>query len=254
MLSLRILALLAAVAAAAFALPGCSSDSETDTANDGLWEGRFDINGKGPYRFVALHVAGRAVGHSDDAKVILRGDVSIEDGQYLSHLDMFFMSGSPFDRATLQGTLAEPGRIKAHFRTHGAGDEGELNLRREGNPRKKASHEAITGPWILYRGFNILKLEIAGNGAISGGNTDGCAYDGEIKPASSDYNGYTVQLIVTSCDNLDGIWKGMAYLADSVEFNDTLNLHLFEADWAMLLPMVRNTGTRLIDEKKEWNP
>ena len=125
---------------------------------------------------------------------------------------------------------------------------------------KKATLKAIAGPWILYRGYNILKLEINDSGVIRGSNTSGCAYDGKIKTVDLRYNAYEVQLVATSCDNLDGTWSGLAYLSDGIAADDTLNMHLFEDgetdqdDWAMLLPIVRNKDTRLIDEHKEWNP
>ena len=201
-----------------------------------------------------MFINDKVVGHSKDAKVIYRGDVSLEGGHYLSNLEMFFMAGSPLDTATLEGTLTEPGRIEARFRTHGAGDKGNLKLSREASSDKKASLAVVSGPWVLYRGFSILKLDISDTGVISGGNDGGCAYDGAIKPANLKYNAYDTEVIISSCDNLNGTWVGMAYLSDGLAPDDTLNLHLFEKDYAMLLPIARNKGTRLIDKRKEWNP
>lgn len=240
--------------------PGPGNNPDSNPSNnpgnraDGLWKGTFDINGKGNYQYTALHINGRAVGHSADAKVIYRGSVSSAGGEYRSDLEMFFMAGSPLDKATLEGSFTAPGQIRARFLTHGAGDAGDLNLRRDESSDREASFAAVAGSWILYRGFNILKLEVAGSGAVSGGNTSGCAYDGQIEPAGAGYNAYEARLVVTSCDNLDGVWQGMGYLSDGVAENDTLNLHLFEEDWAMLLPVVRNDATRLIDERKDWQP
>ncbi len=221
---------------------------------DGLWKGAFDINGKGEYHYTGLYMNGRIVGHSSDAKVIYRGSTSVESGYYRSELEMFFMTGSPLDQATLEGFFVEPGQIKARFLTHGAGDTGDLDLRRDQSSDTKASFDLIAGSWILYRGFNILKLEVSETGDVKGGNTSGCAYDGKIKPIGSEYNAYEARLVVTSCSNIDGVWQGMGYLSDGVAANDTLNLHLFEEDWAMLLPIVRNEDTRLIDERKDWTP
>ena len=68
--------------------------SSTDNPNNGLWIGKFDINGKGPYQFDVLYINGEAVGRSDDAKVICRGNVSFKNGYY-SEMDMFYKAGSP---------------------------------------------------------------------------------------------------------------------------------------------------------------
>ena len=219
---------------------------------DGLWEGNFDINGKGNYRFTTLYVDGVAIGHSADARVIYKGEVSFKDARYRSYVNMFFMTGSPMDQVTLEGILSGDGRIEATYRTHGAGDKGKLILDRKAG--KGADLSTISGSWILYQGYSILKLDVDGNGTISAGNTAGCAYDGAIKPINSEYNAYDIKLAITSCDNLNGIWAGMAYLSDGIKVDDTLNLHLFEEDWAMLLPIVRNTDTRLIDKHKQWKP
>lgn len=222
---------------------------------DGLWKGTFDINGRGEYHYTGLYMNGRIVGHSSDAKVIYRGGTSVEGENYRSELEMFFFrKGQPFDKATLEGVFVEPEQIKARFLTHGAGDTGDLNLRRDESSDRKASFDLIAGSWILYRGFNILKLEVSETGIVKGGNTSGCAYDGKIEPIGSEYNAYEARLVVTSCNNTDGVWQGMGYLSDGIAANDTLNLHLFEKDWAMLLPIVRNEDTRLIDERKDWTP
>ncbi len=219
---------------------------------NGLWEGSFDINGEGNYRFITLYMNGVAIGHSPDARVIYKGDVSFEDGRYLSHMRMFFMTGSPMDTVTLEGAVSEDGQILATYRTHGAGDEGKLMLSRKTD--KKATLEMISGSWILYQGVQILKLDIADDGAISGGNTASCAYDGKIESLHPEHGAYGIDLVISSCDNLNGLWSGMAYLADGIAANDTLQLHLFEEDWAMLWPVVRNADTRLIDENKQWKP
>ncbi len=224
----------------------------TASLSDGLWEGTFDINDKSGYHFTALHVGDRAVGSSDDARVICRGRVSVEDKHYRSEMDMFFMTGAPLDKVTMEGTLSEPGRIEVEYKTHGAGDTGKLKLHPHKASGKKASLRSVAGPWILYRGFNILKLDINDTGVIKGGNTSGCAYDGKIQPIDSKYNAYDVTFVVTSCNEVNGTWTGMAYLSDGIAPDDTLNLYLFEEDWAMLLPVVRNDSTRLIDERKEW--
>ena len=234
--------------------------SSTDNPNNGLWIGKFDINGKGPYQFDVLYINGEAVGRSDDAKVICRGNVSFKNGYY-SEMDMFYKAGSPMgSTAIMQGTVPEPGLIDAFYRTRGSGDRGEIKLRRHPASDKRALLKSVVGPWILYRGYSILQFNVSKRGVIRGGNTEGCAYDGRIKPVDSRYNAYRIKLVTTSCNNLDGTWEGLAYLSDDINADDTLNLYLFddgesdEEDWAMMLPMARNKDTQLIDKHKQWNP
>ncbi len=70
----RLLLLVLAVAAATTFYFVQDRAPVADT-NDGLWQGTFDINGEGSYHFTALYMNGRAVGSSDDARVIYHGDV-----------------------------------------------------------------------------------------------------------------------------------------------------------------------------------
>ncbi|MDD9885735.1 MAG: hypothetical protein OXU83_01020 [Gammaproteobacteria bacterium] len=210
-------------------------------SGDGLWQGRFDINQRGDFQLTVLHSNGRLIALSPDARVAYRGSAAFEDGNYRAEMDMFFINGSPFDKATLTGAVVSPQRIEARFRTHGAGDEGGLVLEYDAATyEKNSSLDRLEGQWILYQGFTITKFTINGDGTFHGADTNGCGYEGLIEIINPDYNAYRARLFASSCDNLDGEYEGMAFLMSSLAENDTLHMQISNDDWGLYMPIVRD--------------
>lgn len=210
-------------------------------SGDGLWQGRFDINQRGDFRLSVLQVNGRLIALSPDARVACRGSAAFEDDHYRAEMDMFFINGSPFDKATLTGAAVSPQRIEARFRTHGAGDEGDIVLEYDAETyEKKSSLDQLEGQWILYEGFTITKFTILDDGAFHGADTNGCAYEGLIEMINPDYNAYRARLFASSCDNLDGEYEGLAFLMSSLAENDTLHMQISNDDWGLYMPIVRD--------------
>ena len=218
----------------------------------GIWHGAFDINGRGNYNLNMLQVGDRIVGISTDAKVAYSGTAQLEGDQYSATFKMYFINSNPFEVADITGQLTESGRINAQFVTRGAKDTGKLRLRyRDNNYERDVKLDDVTGPWILYQGYRITKLNIDAQGLISGSDTDGCGYDGQIQLAEAERNAYLVSIIASSCDRVDGQFDGLAWLQSSVKPDDTLHIQVFSDDWNMMMPMVRNDDTKIIDDGKK---
>lgn len=210
-------------------------------SGDGLWQGRFDINQRGDFRLSVLQIDGRLIALSPDARVACRGSTTFKDGQYRAEMDMFFINGAPFDKATLTGAAVSPQRIEGRFRTHGAGDEGDIVLEYDAETyEKKSSLDQLEGRWILYEGFTITKFTIRDNGAFHGADTNGCSYEGLIEIINPDYNAYRARLFASSCDNIDGEYEGLAFLMSSLAENDTLHMQISNDDWGLYMPIVRD--------------
>jgi len=210
--------------------------------HDGIWNGHFDINGRGNFKFNALYVGGELIALSRDARVSYRGTFSIDDGRYHSAMEMFVLSnGVYFDSVTLQGELTAAGQIEAHFTTAGAKDQGTLKLVQDSASYHSGAHLAkVNDQWIYYHGFTITKFAISEDGRMDGADTNGCGYEGEIEVIAADYNAYRVKLLVNSCYDLDGVYEGMAYLLSSIDEDDTLNIQVYKDGQALYLPIVRD--------------
>ena len=235
-------ALLALLAWGGYALLGRAPEAGAGNG-DGLWRGHFDINQSGRYEFTALHVGGRLIALSPDARVAYRGDVAFSDGRYHAEMDMYFINGSPFDRVTLDGEIVSPRRVEARFVTRGAKDQGRLTLEYDQALYEKgASLERVRGLWILYEGFTITKFTIKDDGKFHGADTNGCGYEGLIEVIHPDYNAYRTRLLASSCANIDGEFAGMAFLTSSLAEDDTLHMQFANDDWGLYMPIVRDDG------------
>ncbi len=223
---------------------GKFSEHQTKNQNyDGIWNGHFDINGRGNFKFNALYVGGELIAYSPDARVSYKGTVDIKNDIYHSDMEMYLLTnGGYFDSVTLEGKVVAPDKIEARFLTHDAKDTGTLKLERDKSLYEKdAQISKVNDEWIYYHGFTITKFTIGENGYINGADTNGCGYEGEINVVAPDYNAYRVKLLLNSCHELDGVYQGMAYLLGSVEKDDTLNIQVYKDGQGLYLPIVRDT-------------
>ena len=210
---------------------------------DGIWNGYFDINGRGNFKFNALYVGEELIAYSPDARVSYKGTVNIKNDVYHSDMEMYLLTnGGYFDSVTLEGKVVSPDKIEARFLTHDAKDTGTLKLERDKSLYEKNSQiSKVNDEWIYYHGFTITKFTIDDNGYINGADTNGCGYEGEISVIAPDYNAYRVKLLLNSCHELDGLYQGMAYLFGSIDEDDTLNIQVYKDGQALYLPIVRDT-------------
>ena len=212
--------------------------------HDGIWSGHFDINGRGKFQFNALYVGDDLIAFSPDAKVSYRGNVRIEGDRYHSEMEMYLLTnGAFFDKVTLDGRLIAPDKIEANFLTQNAKDQGQLSLTRDkGAYKKKNLMEKINDEWIFYHGFTISKFSINKQGLLSGADTNGCGYEGEVSLIKRRFNAYRVKLLINSCAEMDGVYEGMGYLLSSVAEDDTFNIQVYKDGWSIYLPIVRDTS------------
>ena len=218
----------------------------------GIWHGKFDINDRGNYNLDILQVGNRIIGISPDAKVAYSGTASLEGDQYTAVFKMYFINSNPFETADITGELVKPGRINARFVTRGAKDKGSLVLHYQQNDYiRDVDMSDVSGSWILYQGYRMTKLNINEKGGITGSDTDGCGFEGQIQMVQEQHNAYDVAIVVSSCDRMDGRFNGLAWLQSSVTPDDTLHIQVFREDWNLALPMARNDDTRLIDDGKK---
>ncbi|OUV62079.1 MAG: hypothetical protein CBC79_06770 [Gammaproteobacteria bacterium TMED119] len=223
-----------------FVTAGCSSieqatvktDWPAKQAIDGIWEGSFDINGRGPYDFHAIHVNGRSTAVSSKAKAICAGSVEANDDFYLANYMLYSLDGAPFDSARLTGYL-KPNRIESHFRTLSGGDVGALNM--DYNPiyEQPSDLSLLVGDWqfIDRDGLTISMTMVAGQ--WSGVDSDECVYEGSIAVINPNYNVYDVNLSIAQCDSVSGDYQGLAYLDQAYRLRmDVLNsLYGFHFDF-----------------------
>ncbi len=183
------------------------------TQLDGIWVGSFDIRGRGPYDFYAIHVGERSTAVSHKAKAMCVGQVSQKEDYYYAKYNLYVLDGSPFDYARLTGEIKD-GQIQSHFTTLNGGDTGSMQLNYSDLYDQPSSLELLEGEWSFTDrdglAFNIT-IEA---GAISGADSDDCKYAGNVSLINPQYNAYNVVLQISNCDSVNGEYEGLSYIDD----------------------------------------
>ncbi len=178
---------------------------------DGIWVGSFDIRGRGPYDFYAIHVGERSTAVSHRAKAVCMGQVKQNEDYYYAKYNLYALDGPPFDYARLTGEIKE-GQIHSHFTTLNGGDTGKMQLTYSDLYDQPSSLGRLEGRWG-YTDRDGLKFDllIAG-GIVSGNDSDGCHYTGNVSLINPQYNAYDVLLEVSNCDSVNGEYEGLGYI------------------------------------------
>lgn len=212
-------------------LSGCVTSSVSDTLSDyesasrsqldGIWIGDFDIRGRGPYDFTAVHLGEKAYAYSLKAKAMCVGTLSFDGKHILNKYVLFALDGGPFDWANLTGTLEEngeqPNTINSYFKTLNGGDTGVLRVEYSELYEQASSLENIKGDWSYTdRDELTSNISIDEKGVLSGSDSDGCEYLGYLDVIDPKYNVYRTKLEVSECASVNDEYEGVAFINKNV--------------------------------------
>lgn len=189
---------------------------------DGIWTGEFDIGGKGPYDFTAVHINDRAYAFSQRAKAVCVGTVALEGENYISEYILFALDGGPFDSAVITGKLTEGNKIDSRFATKRGGETGALHLTYNPVYDSPSSLTAVRGNWSYTDEDGLTtQFTIQDEGILKGIDSVGCEYSGYLGLIEPAYNAYQVQVEITSCGSVEGEYEGISFVSE-----EQLNVHL----------------------------
>ena len=188
--------------------------NQEKTELDGIWVGSFDIRGRGPYDFYAIHVGERSTAVSNKAKAMCVGQVHQDGEYYYAKYNLYALDGSPFDYARLTGEIKE-GQIESHFTTLNGGDTGRMQLAYNDVYEQPSALELLEGKWrFTDRDGLVLDVSIE-NGVMQGVDSDECKYTGNVSLINAKYNAYDVVFQISHCDSVNGEYEGLGYIDNS---------------------------------------
>jgi len=211
-------------------LNGCATSNVTkDTEDpelklraplDGIWIGEFDIRGRGPYDFTAVHLQDKAYAFSLKAKAMCVGTLEFDGKYILNKYVLFALDGGPFDWANLTGTLEDNGEnpktISTYFKTLNGGDTGALKVSYSEIYDQPSSLVYVKGDWS-YTDRDQLTSTISINeeGVLTGQDSDGCEYLGYLDIIDPQYNAYRTKLEVSECGSVNDEYEGVAFINEN---------------------------------------
>ena len=209
-----------------FLLNGCANiDSESDKQTsapiaraplDGIWTGEFDIGGRGPYDFTAIHLGSKVHAYSQRAKAMCIGVVKLDGENYTSKCALFALDGGPFDLATITGKLKGQSEIVSQFVTLNGGDIGTLNLTYNPIYDFPSSLQMTVGNWLYTDRDNLTtEFAIVEEGAIAGHDSDDCEYLGNTNVINPAFNVYQIKVEISRCGPVNGKYEGVSFIKDN---------------------------------------
>ncbi|QMU60254.1 MAG: hypothetical protein GKR92_00505 [Gammaproteobacteria bacterium] len=187
---------------------------------DGIWIGEFDIRGKGPYDFTAVHLQDKAYAFSLNAKAMCVGTLEFDGKHVLNKYVLFALDGGPFDWANLTGTFEDDGEnpktISTYFKTLSGGDTGALKVAYSELYDKSSSLEYLKGNWSYTDRDQLTStIFIDEEGVLTGHDSDGCEYLGYLDLINPRYNVYRAKLEVIECGSVNDEYEGVAFINEN---------------------------------------
>lgn len=144
-----------------------------------------------------------------------------------SHVGVVNISGTFTPKVTLNGTY------------NGVGDSGTFFLNYSSLYERPSSLEVIAGKWSGSVSGYLNTITIDSSGNITGSSTSGCTYSGNISIIDSSYNAYIVNLNINNCESQNGLYTGLAALADTSVANDTLLASVSNSSYSYVALLIR---------------
>ncbi len=180
---------------------------------DGIWRGDFDIEGRGPFDFTALHINGKAFAYSRRARALYSGSVERDGETVTSTYTLFLRGGLPLDVAIITGELKEENRIAARFETMNGRNTGTLNLAYDVTYDTPSSLRRLSGVWsYIDSNDQTIEFQIDSGGQIKGHDSRNCEYLGKLDIIEPDHNAYEVDVQVRGCGSVSGDYEGASFM------------------------------------------
>jgi hypothetical protein len=78
-----------------------------------------------------------------------------------------------------------------------------------------SSYEAVAGDYGYSDGLDYsLNFSVNDSGEVSGSNSYGCLFDGNVAPIDPEYNMYRLYLTISNCESEGGFYSGLMALRD----------------------------------------
>jgi hypothetical protein len=217
----------------ALLLSGCNGGGDSSNQyvppgalTQGIWRGTAALDGQDIGLLVGMiDDQGNAnlILYSGDSQ--LRGSISSIGSEinnsfsYLSSFDesgdmseaFYFVSGSVSAGSTLTASLSTSGSRMLN-----------LDLHYDILYTRPASLPTISGNWRYSLSGYTINWQIAASGTLSGTDTNGCIYVGQVSVPNASHNLYQLRYQIEGCYAYTVNVSGLAILDDTLAANDTL--------------------------------
>jgi len=151
------------------------------------------------------------------------------DGSSVTSLSI---NANTVPQSTLSGTFS------------GGGESGTFTLGFVSSYEESSSLSKIAGTYTYTQttstSTDTLSITVDSTGLVTGSDSTGCVYNGQVSLIDSSKDAYDVTATITSCGALNGTYKGVAALTKNVTVDDTLLIGIYNPTTAIAQAMTRS--------------
>lgn len=148
------------------------------------------------------------------------GTVSTSGSNFTGSLTEYYSAGG-FASGTIAGTFTARTSLSGAA-TFNSVQTSTFNFNYENIHERDSSFATISGTYSLTSGTYTETYTVDTDGVITGSDTDGCVFNGQVSLPNTDYNIYGVSVTASNCGDANGTYTGLAALVDDTTTNDTL--------------------------------
>jgi len=232
LLSISVLSLSGCFGSSSGSSSGGSTSEEEIVSIEGIWSGSATEEGE-TYDVAGIFYEGQFFGFSDESGVVWDGAYSINNNAFqIPQLFAFDVSLEVLlNVSSVSGTI-DGTSLSATFSSD-AGTTGSIQASYDQSLyERETGLSDISSVWEYTSGQGVYSsVAIDDNGELSGADTGGCLFLGHVSVPDTTRNVFVIDLEVTSCNEFDGDYDGLAYL-DSDEGGTTLLRFAAQNDFA----------------------
>lgn len=204
----------------------------------GIWYGFASNTTLGEtYEVVGVSIANGELRFIDSQGVQYHGSMQVSGNSFsasfraIAPLGEYFVNGSTVLSGNMEGTISQRESLDGSYQMS-SGERGTVSLLYDDLYQRPSQLSRLTGTWIdVYNDtFGIDSM-----GRIFGQDSLGCVYSGTAATIDTRFNAYRLDLTVSSCGAVDGIYAGLGVLQDWQTEGDNrlLTLQLSNQVWSL---------------------
>lgn len=240
--TLAVSGLMVFVVAACGGSGGGDDDPSTTTESaNGIWRGTVTntTTGYTSNAYIGLLFDGEAYFYDPNSGEMDVGTYSITGNQFSGNFTAYQDGvAGPIATGTVSATVRTETSISGSF-SNSLGHSGSISLAYDNLYDRGVTLADSNDIWMYTNGFYTLTLSIGADGVITGSDTDGCNYAGNLSLADPGKNLYSTQLSVTNCGAENGTYTGFGVLGDTVTTNDTFTFAVQSASYIIYISFDR---------------
>lgn len=212
------------VAMSLTACGGGGDDGDSSVVNDspgGIWRGSVTLTATGAtYQSIGLITETGELHFLTTDGEQTTGNVTVSGKTFSANITSYAPLGSVFDNGstvisgTASGSINQRSTFSGSARFSGT-VTSNFSYTYDSIYERDSILSLISGLYFDYDGSGYwVTYDIDSQGVITGSDTDGCQFNGNVKLINPDFNMYRINITATSCGDLNGDYTGLAALMD----------------------------------------